>query len=196
MKKIRECKEMYGSSFQELFVTKNMVLCGFMAALAVGLSMTTSIEVGPYIRIGFSGIPNRIVEFLFGPVTGCLLGGALDIMKYMLKPTGPFFFGFTFNAMLAGIIYGSAFYKKPISIKRIAVAELLVKIIVNCFFNTLWISMLYGKGFFVLLPARLLKNAIMLPIDSAILFVSFTYAKKLLYRVGCFPERSGSRPGI
>ena len=109
---------MYGSSFQELFVTKNMVLCGFMAALAVGLSMTTSIEVGPYIRIGFSGIPNRIVEFLFGPVTGCLFGGALDIMKYMLKPTGPFFFGFTFNAMLAGIIYGSAFYKKPISIKR------------------------------------------------------------------------------
>ena len=76
---------MYGSSFQELFVTKNMVLCGFMAALAVGLSMTTSIEVGPYIRIGFSGIPNRIVEFLFGPVTGCLFGGALDIMKYLKK---------------------------------------------------------------------------------------------------------------
>lgn len=196
MKKIREFKEIYGSSFQELFVTRNMVLCGFMAALAVGLSMTASIEVGPYIRIGFSGIPNRIVEFLFGPVTGCLFGGALDILKYMLKPTGPFFFGFTFNAMLAGLIYGSILYKKPVSIRRIAAAELLVKIIVNCFFNTLWISMLYGKGFFVLLPARLLKNAIMLPIDSAILYVSFAYVKKLIVRVGLFSEGSRNRPRI
>ena len=71
MKKIREVKEMFESSLREMFVTRNMVLCGLMAALAVVLSMTASIEVGPYIRIGFSGIPNRIEECLFGPVAGC-----------------------------------------------------------------------------------------------------------------------------
>ena len=196
MKKIREYKEMYRSSLQELFVTGNMVFCGFMAALGIVLSMVSSIEVGPYIKIGFSGIPNRIVEFLFGPVTGCLFGGAMDILKYALKPTGPFFFGFTFNVMLAGVIYGSIFYKKPVSIRRILAAELLVKVIVNCFLNTLWISMLYGKGFFVLLPARLLKNAAMLPIDSAILYVSFLYVKRFIYRVGLFSEKRGNRPGI
>ena len=53
MKKIREVKEMFESSLREMFVTRNMVLCGLMAALAVVLSMTASIEVGPYIRIGF-----------------------------------------------------------------------------------------------------------------------------------------------
>ena len=125
MKKIREVKEMFESSLREMFVTRNMVLCGLMAALAVVLSMTASIEAGPYIRIGFSGIPNRIVE-------------------YALKPTGPFFFGFTFNVMLAGIIYGSILYRKPVSIKRIVAAELLIKILINCILNTLWISMLYG----------------------------------------------------
>lgn len=196
MKKIKEYKEIYRSSLRELFVTEHMVLCGFMAALAIVLSTAASIEVGPYIKIGFSGIPNRIVEFLFGPVTGCLFGGAMDLLKYALKPTGPFFFGFTFNAMLAGLIYGSVFYKKPVSIKRIMAAEFLVKVIVNCFFNTLWISMLYGKGFFVLLPARLLKNAVMLPIDSAILYFSFIYVKKLIYRAGRFSEKRGNRPGI
>jgi len=189
MKKIREVKEMFESSLREMFVTRNMVLCGLMAALAMVLSMTASIEVGPYIKIGFSGIPNRIVEFLFGPVTGCLFGGAMDVLKYALKPTGPFFFGFTFNVMLAGLIYGSIFYKKPVSIKRIMAAELLVKVIVNCFLNTLWISMLYGKGFFVLLPARLLKNAVMLPIDSMILYVSLVYVKKLMYKVGRFSKK-------
>ena len=193
MKKAREMKEMFQSSLQELLVTRNMVLCGLMAALAVVLSMAASIEAGPYIRIGFSGIPNRIVECLFGPAAGCLFGGALDVLKYALKPSGPFFFGFTFNAMLAGIIYGSILYKKPVSIKRIAAAELLVKVLINCILNTLWISMLYGKGFFVLLPVRLLKNGIMLPIDSAILYFSLTYVRKLLKRVGF--EGQGRLPG-
>ena len=59
MQKIRK---LYADSIMELKVTKNMVICAFMAALAVVLSYTTSIEVGPYIRIGFSGLPNRIVE--------------------------------------------------------------------------------------------------------------------------------------
>ena len=184
MEKLKRIKEMYANSLKELFVTKNIVLCGLMAALAVVLSMTASVEVGPYIRIGFSGIPNRVIECLFGPVAGCLFGGALDILKYMLKPSGPFFFGFTFNVMLAGVIYGSILYKKTVSIKRIIVAELLIKILVNCILNTLWISMLYGKGFFALLPLRVLKNAIMLPIVSAILYFALIYVKKLVNKIG------------
>lgn len=184
MEKLKRIKEMYANSLKELFVTKNIVLCGLMAALAVVLSMTASVEVGPYIRIGFSGIPNRVIECLFGPVAGCLFGGALDILKYMLKPSGPFFFGFTFNVMLAGVIYGSILYKKTVSIKRIIVAELLIKILVNCILNTLWISMLYGKGFFALLPLRVLKNAIMLTIDSAILYFALIYVKKLVNKIG------------
>ena len=82
---------------------------------------------------------------------------------------------------------------KARSIKRIAAAELLTKVLVNCVLNTLWISMLYGKGFFVLLPARAFKNAIMLPIDSAILYFALTYVKKLLIRIGF--EGQGRLPG-
>ena len=175
MQKIRK---LYADSIMELKVTKHMVICAFMAALAVVLSYTTSIEVGPYIRIGFSGLPNRIVEFLFGPITGCIFGGALDVLKYIIKPTGPFFFGFTFDAMLSGIIYGSILYKKPISIWRVLVAEFIVKLVINCGLNTLWISMLYGKGFMVLLPARIIKNAIMLPIDTAIVYFSFRFVSR------------------
>ena len=88
----------------------------------------------------------------------CLFGGMLDILKYMLKPSGPFFFGFTFNVMLAGLIYGTILYQKPVTVKRIVAAEFLTKLTVNCLLNTLWISMLYGKGFFVLLPLFLYKK--------------------------------------
>ena len=175
---MQKLKELYQHSLKEFCNTKTVVLCGILAALAIVLSMVASIQFGPYIRIGFSGLPNRIVEFLFGPVVGCLFGGALDFLKYIVKPDGPFFFGFTFNAMLAGVIYGSILYKKPIKLWRIVLAEFLVKLIVNCFFNTLWISMLYGKGFIAILPPRVIKNIIMLPVDSIILFCVLTFIQK------------------
>ena len=181
MKKI---KQLFADSLHEFTVTKNLVLCGLMAALAIVLSMVASISIGPYVKIGFSGLPNRIVEFLFGPVVGCIFGGALDLLKFMIKPDGPFFFGFTFNVMLAGLIYGCLLYHKPLSIKRIVIAEFLVKLIVNCGLNTLWISMLYGKAFFVLLPMRLLKNVIMLPIDSAIVFFALSLTKQTVGKLG------------
>lgn len=180
---MQKIKQLYVNSIQEFKITRNMVICGFMAALAVVLGFVATIEIGPYIRIGFSGIPNRIVEFLFGPVIGCIFGGTLDILKFLVKPTGPFFFGFTFDAMLAGVIYGSLLYKKPVKLWRIVVAELLVKVIVNCFFNTLWISMLYGKGFLAILPARVIKNIIMLPIDSIIVYFACTFVQKFKRRL-------------
>lgn len=175
---MQKIKQLYVNSIKEFKITRNMVICGFMAALAVVLGYVASIDIGPYIRIGFSGIPNRIVEFLFGPVIGCIFGGTLDVLKFVIKPTGPYFFGFTFDAMLAGIIYGSFLYKKPVKLWRIFTAELLAKVIVNCFFNTLWISILYGKGFLAILPARIIKNAIMLPIDTLIIYFACTFMQK------------------
>ena len=183
---MKKMKEIYRDSLKELLNTRNMVLCGLMAALAVVLSLVASIDIGPYIRVGFSGLPNRVVECLFGPVTGCLFGGMLDVLKYILKPSGPFFFGFTFNVMVAGLIYGTLLYRNPVTVKRIVAAEFMTKLLVNCLLNTLWISMLYGKGFFAILPLRVLKNAIMLPIDSCILYFTLTYMKKLVSKLGDF----------
>ena len=176
---MKKMKELYLSSMRELASPKNLALCGVMGALSMVLGMVASIQIGPYIKIGFSGLPNRIVECLFGPVIGCIFGGTMDILKFIAKPDGPFFFGFTFDAMLAGILYGSILYKKPVTIPRVFVAELAAKVIVNCGFNTLWISVLYGKGFLAILPMRLLKNAIMLPIDTIITFAMLTLATQI-----------------
>ena len=171
----------YSDSFKELKVTHNLVMCGLMAALAVVLNYTTSIFITPNIRIGFSGLPNRVVEYLFGPWVGAVFGAALDILKYLLKPDGgAFFFGYTFNVMVAGVIYGSVLYKKPVRLWRILIAEFLVKAIVNCGLNTLWLAVLNGNAFMAILPARALKNVIMLPIDAAILFFTLTFVTKLV----------------
>lgn len=175
---MQKIKKLFTGSLESLKITRNLTICGLMAALSIVLSYVARIELGPYIRIGFSGIPNRIVEYLFGPVIGCIFGGALDILKYILKPTGPFCIGLTLNVMLAGIIYGLMLYKKPVKLWRIALTEFIIKLVINCILNTLSISMLYGKGFFVMLPARILSNAIMLPIDTVILYLILRFISK------------------
>ena len=178
---MQKIKKLYVDSFQELKITQNMVLCGLMAALAIVLNYTTSIFITQYIRIGFSGLPNRVIEFLFGPAIGAIFGGTLDILKYILKPDGgAFFFGYTLTAIVAGLIYGSILYKKPVNIVRIFIAELLVKLIANCILNTLWLSITNGSVFVAILPARIIKNLIMLPIDTFILFITLTFINRIV----------------
>ena len=58
---MHKIKKLYSDSFQELKVTQNLVFCGMMAALAIVLNYTTTINITQYIRIGFSGLPNRVV---------------------------------------------------------------------------------------------------------------------------------------
>ena len=170
------------SSSQELKKVPALAVCAMFAALAIILNSVASISIGPYIKIGFSAIPNQLVDYLFGPVTGGLFAWILDIVKYLLKPDGAFFFGFTFNAMLAAFIYGCFYYKKKLTLWRVLLAKLIVILVVNVVLNTLWLDMLYGKGFLVLLPARAIKNLIMWPIDSIIFYV-FT---RLIEQTGVF----------
>ncbi len=180
---MQRIRKLYVDSLKEIKVTQNLVLCGMMAALAVVLNYTTSIYITPTIRIGFSGLPNRIVEFLFGPAVGAIFGGMLDILKYLLKPEGgAYFFGYTFNVMVAGIIYGSILYRRPIKLWRVFIAELLTKVIVNCGLNTLWLSILNGNAFMAILPARMIKNCIMLPIDTCVIFFTLTFVQQIMKR--------------
>ena len=89
-------KNMFLSSAKELKSVPALAMCAMFAALALILNSVASINLGPYIKIGFSGIPNQIVDYLFGPITGGLFAGILDLVKYFMKPDGAFFFGFTF----------------------------------------------------------------------------------------------------
>lgn len=176
---MKKLATLYTQSSQEIRKTRTIASCAMLAAVAIVLGYF-SIELGNSLRIGFSSVPNRLVDYLFGPVVGAYFGGLPDILKYIIKPTGTFFPGFTFDAMLAGVICGSILYGRKLTLGRVFLAKFLVLIICNVFFNTLWISILYGKAFMVLLPVRLLKNLVMWPIDSVI-----------LYMVGTVLERAG-----
>ncbi len=148
---------------------KTVAVLGMFGAVSVILGALT-IAIGDYIKIGFSTISGQFVYYLFGPVVGGLFGGALDILKYLVKPTGPFFPGWTVSAALAGVLYGCFLYKRPLRLWRVLAAEFAVSLICNVLLGTIWLDMMYGNGFLALLPMRALKNLIMWPINAAIFY--------------------------
>lgn len=159
---------------------------GMLGAISLVLGYF-SIELTQYIKIGFAPIANEFVYYLFGPTLGAFYGFAIDILKYFIKPSGGFFPGFTLNAMLGGVIYGLVLYKRPLSLWRVLLAKFLVVVIINILLSTLWLSMMYGKGFMAILPARAIKNLIMWPIDSML----FWTIAKGFEKAGIFKQIRG-----
>ena len=170
---------LFRDSMEEFKHVNTVTVMAMFAAISVVLGYFTLV-LGDFLKIGFSTIANLFVYYLFGPVAGGLFGGALDILKYIIRPTGAFFPGFTISAMVGGVLYGCFLYKRPISFWRVLAAELTVSIICNMLLGTLWLSMLYGKAFMALLPMRVFKNIMMWPVNSI-----------LFYTIGKTLEASG-----
>ena len=169
---------LFTDSYRELKSVRTITTMAMLAAIAIILGMF-SIEYGNFIRIGFSSIPNGIIAYLFGPTVGGIFSGTLDIIKYILKPTGP---QLTLVTMLAGVMYGCMYYKKKLTLPRVLATKFIVMLVCNVFLNTLCLTVLYGQAFMVILPARALKNLIMWPIDSVIFFAT----AKALESIGAF----------
>lgn len=159
----------FKESAKELKNVQVLTIASLLTAMNSILGLF-SIVIGDFIRISFSFLAMALAGMLYGPVVSGILGGLGDLINYMLRPTGPYFPGFTFNAVLSGVIYGLCLYQKPISLKRIFAAKLIIVIIVDLILTTTWLCILYGQGFMVLLPLRALKAVIMLPVETAMLY--------------------------
>ncbi len=166
-------------SIKELRDVYVLSCCGILAALAVALKFVASIDIGEYIRIGFSDLPGMAVSALFGPAVGGVFWGMLDIIKYLVAPTGPFFPGFTLSAVINGMIFGFVLYHKNLTIKRVLAAQFISKLIISVGLNTFWLSVLYDNLFIVMLPVRIVTALVMLPIDSMITFMILRFVSRL-----------------
>ena len=191
---MKKLAELFGSSSRELKSVRTITVCAMLAAAAIIL-VNFRIELTNTQRIGFSGIPNQLVAYLFGPAVSCLFAGALDIIKYLIKPVGAFFPGLTLVTMLAGLIYGFFFYKKPLKLTRVLAAHFLVCLVCNVILNTLCLSILYGQAFMILLPPRVIQNIVKWPIDSFI-FLQCGQDAGDVRRVPSGQRKQGSRTAV
>ncbi|MBO5551411.1 MAG: folate family ECF transporter S component [Lachnospiraceae bacterium] len=167
---MKELSRSWSDSFKELKKIQTIAFCGIMCALAVVINQLTTINIGSFIRISFAELPNRIVEFLFGPAIGGIFGGILDVVKFLFNPTGPFFPGFTITSILTGLIYGGSFYHRKPTVPRVFLTVLAVRVTLVVGLNSLWLNILYGKALLAILPGRCITSLAMLPIETAMYF--------------------------
>ncbi len=82
---------------------RNICYAAFLAALGVVLTRFASYNYG-FFRLGFGSIPIIISSLLTGPIYGALTGAIADLSGAMMFPSGPYFYGYTIDAALQGII--------------------------------------------------------------------------------------------
>lgn len=166
---------------ERLQETRVLTFCGMMAAMSIVLSQVATIKAGPFIRIGFSGIPNQIVDYLFGPWLGALFAAVMDILNLILSGEASNFMpGITFTAMLSAVIYGLFLYKKPVRLWRIAVSQLIVKVVCNICLNTFFLNVLYGTATKAIFISRIITNAGKYVVDVPLMYFLYLFINKAI----------------
>lgn len=153
---------------------KKIVYMAMFIAITDVLSRFLAIQT-PFLKFTFSFIPIALAAMIFGPIYGGLVAGIEDLIGAMLFPKAAFFPGFTLSAALVGIIYGLVLYKKPRTTIRFAMASTIIAVVVNITLNTLWLVIMYDKGFIALAGTRVIKALIMIPIEVVMLKFSWKY---------------------
>jgi ECF transporter S component (folate family) len=135
-----------------------------LVAIEIVLSRFLSIST-PIVRIGFGFVPIVLIAILHGPVFAGIGAALADFLGAILFPIGAYFPGFTLVAGLVGICYGLFLYQKPRNTWRILLCVSIVCLPLQLGLDTLWLMMITGKGYLVLLPTRAIKSLIMIPIQ-------------------------------
>ncbi len=143
--------------------TSRLVIMAFLIALEVILTRFCSVNT-PILRIGFGFLPVSIMGIMFGPLWAAAGYAIGDILGMLIFPSGAFFPGFTVTAALTGLTFGIFLHGKEVTVKTVLPASCIVLLVLNLFLDTFWLSILMGDAFVALLPARIFKCALMLPV--------------------------------
>ncbi|HHU78375.1 MAG: folate family ECF transporter S component [Caldicoprobacterales bacterium] len=157
-------------AFAGMFIALNIVLTRFF-------SYTVVIGGVQNIRLGFGEIPVILSGIMLGPVYGAITGALADLIGYPFNPMGPYFPGFTLSSALTGLLPGlmSLLFRKKWTWQSLAITIGITTVITSLTLNTLWLSMMMGKAFIVLLPARIIGNFILVPIYVIVVRLFLTH---------------------
>lgn len=187
-------------SAKEFENLKSLVAMAMLLALRLALGFATTVQITENLKIGFTIFPTTVACMLFGPVAGAFMGGAADLLGFMMKQTGGSFFpGYTLDSMVAGFIYGYSFYKREkIGVVRVALTIAAVTVLVNLCMTTSWLCIQYGvkdfrlffsssaeawqsfsKKFQAIIKGRAIKNACLYPVNTAGVYLLLTAVRRV-----------------
>jgi len=161
--------------------TKTLAVAAMLVAIGIVLGFF-KLPINQLIEIRFGSLPICMAGMMFGPVVGGVVGALVDIGGYLVKPTGPFFPGFTLSSLVGGVIFGLMLHNKKMTFLRVLASQIVYTIIVGIIMNSYWLNLLYLKnGYLAAIIARLPKELIMIPIYSVLIYSLFKAFSKVRY---------------
>lgn len=163
-----------------------------MIAACIALSYIQSIHIGDQVRVTWGFLARALCGMVGGPVNALVFGAAEDTISYLMHPTGPYFPGYMLTTMLGTLLYALFLYRARVSVLRIFLAKFSTNVL-NVTLGALWSSILYGKAYLYYASASLVKNAVMLPVQTAMLAVFVAAMLPVLGRIGFLPAQSSRK---
>lgn len=162
--------------------TRSLVLMALFIVLEIICTGVLKINLGT-LRISLTFIPYALAGFTLGSAKGMLIGVLADIVSFMIFPQGTYFPGFTISAGLSGALYGLLRGRAGKNLLlSLIVTTITNGIFMNVILNTVWLQMLLGKSWYLMIYPRLVKSLISIPLEILILITVFKGLKPLFER--------------
>ena len=171
---------------------KMLVFAALMVALTRALSIQPSIPIG-HTSLSFGFLARSLCALVCGPVLGLAFGFVEDILGFILKPTGEFFFGYTLSTMLGVLAYALCFYRARITVWRLVLANLLVNLLVNAALGSVWTMMVRGGGYWGWFVPSLGKNLLTIVPKAILLYILYQALLPILRQMRIIPNQLGPK---
>jgi len=155
-------------------VIKNKILRIALSGMFIALSVVFTrffsqmIIIGGIqtVRLSFGDLPLMLSGMVLGPTYGAITGALADLIGFPLNPQGTYFPGFTLTAALSGFIPGlmGKLLKRDWTWAYLTLTVSVTILITSLLLNSLWLNIMYGQAFAVLLPPRIIAALILIPV--------------------------------
>ena len=156
---------------------KKTVLSALLLSLLIILSRFVSIQT-QLLVINVAFIPVIMSAIWLGPKYSLVIAALGDFIGAILFPFGSYFPGFTISSGLTGLIYGIFLkrnFNKKINEKKflleLIISSVLVLVLDGIFLRALWLSILYGKAFWIIVSIRVVAELIKIPIQITTIYI-------------------------
>ena len=179
---------------------RTLVFSALMVAACVALSYLKSVPVVNNIRVSWGFLARALCALVGGPVNALVFGAVEDTVSYVMHPTGGYNPFYMFTTMLGVFTYALFLYRAEVTVLRVFLAKLVTNL-QNVFIGGLGTCLFYSsKGYWAIVGASAIKNAIMLPIQALLLVWLFGTLLPILHRKGLLPNQAAElrvwkRPG-
>lgn len=185
------CADYWKQAFSELKHTKTLAFAAVILALRLILK-TVQIPIATDVYITFGFMANAFGSMVYGPVVALLSGALSDALGFLINSKGGIYFPlYMIPEMLGSFIFALFLYSTDITHWRLILSKftinLLVNIVISEPIHVLYYRIALTKVYEPFLWIRIVKNIVMLPLESVILIFIFKSLIPAISKIGFTP---------